>query len=74
MLHSVLVDTEKRYSGLEDACVKAGKAGCKLIELAGDNVSGDVVKTLMDDIHDVIDPPPDSSGWCVPADIAPFPS
>ena len=60
MLHSALVDTEKTYSGLGDACVKAGKAGCKLIELTGDNATGDAVKTLLNDALDVIDSPPRS--------------
>ena len=68
MLHSLLADTEKTYSGLGDACVKAGKAGCKLIELTGDNVSGDAVKTLLNDAHNVFGPPP---GTSVPADCAP---
>ena len=54
-LHSALVDTEKTYSGLTDGCAAAGKAGCKLIELTGDNASGDDVKTLLDNTHDVID-------------------
>jgi len=48
------VDAEKTYSGLTDGCAAAGAAGCKLIQLTGDNVSGDVVKTLLNDVHDVI--------------------
>ena len=67
MLHSALVDTEKTYTGLGDACVKAGKAGCKLVELTGDNVSGDAIKTLLNDAHDVIGPLP---GFRVPTDFA----
>ena len=48
------MDTEKTYSGLTDGCAAAGKAGCKLIELTGDNASGDDVKALLDYSHDVI--------------------
>ena len=52
MYHS-LADTEKTFSGLTDGCAKAGKAGCKLIEITGDNASGDDVKTLLNYAHDV---------------------
>lgn len=55
MMAPSLADIEKTYSGLADGCAAAGKAGCRLIELTGDNVSGDAVKTLLNDIHDVID-------------------
>ena len=48
-----LVDTEKTYSGLTDGCAKAGRAGCKLVEITGDNASGDDVKALLDNVHDV---------------------
>ena len=47
------MDTEKTYSGLADGCAKAGKAGCKLIEFTGDNISGDDVKALLDYTHNV---------------------
>ena len=67
MLYSSFVDTEKTYTGLGDACVKAGKAGCKLTEITGVDVSGDAIKTLLNDAHDVIDSPP-SPGK--PADLA----
>ena len=46
-------DAEKTYSGLTDGCAKAGKAGCKLIEITGDGATGDDVKTLIDTSHDV---------------------
>jgi len=48
------MDVEKTYSGLTDACAAAGTAGCKLIEFIGDNASGDAVKTLINDVHDVM--------------------
>jgi hypothetical protein len=48
------MDTEKTYSGLTDACAAAGRAGCKLIEFTGDNASGDDVKALLNNAHDVI--------------------
>ena len=49
----LLVDTEKTYSGLTDGCAKAGRASCKLIEITGDNASGDDVKTLLSYAFDV---------------------
>ncbi|KAF9793491.1 Alpha/Beta hydrolase protein [Thelephora terrestris] len=53
ILHSSLVDTEKTYSGLTDGCAVAGRAGCKLVEITGDGASGDDVKNLINDAHDV---------------------
>jgi hypothetical protein len=47
-------DAEKTYSGLTDACAAAGRAGCKLVELTGDNASGDDVKALLNYAHDVV--------------------
>ena len=49
-----LQDSEKTYSGLADACAAAGRAGCKLVELTGDNASGDDVKALLNYAHDVV--------------------
>ena len=49
------MDTEKTYSGLTDGCAAAGAAGCRLIEITGDNATGDDVKTLVNNAHDVID-------------------
>ena len=54
LLRSFLADTEKTYSGLTDGCAAAGRAGCKLIEITGDNASGDDVKALINNAHDVI--------------------
>jgi hypothetical protein len=52
---TALADSEKTYSGFTDGCAKAGRAGCKLIEITGDNATGDDVKTLIDNSHDVVD-------------------
>ena len=60
LLQSSLVDTEKTYSGLTDGCAAAGRAGCKLVEFTGDGASGDDVKNLMNDAHDVIELLPSS--------------
>ena len=49
-----LSDTEKTYSGLTDGCATAGRAGCKLVEIVGDGASGDDVKNLINDAHDVV--------------------
>lgn len=54
MQHS-LTDSEKTYSGLTDGCAKAGRAGCKLVEITGDGATGDDVKTLINYAIDVID-------------------
>ncbi|KAF9644641.1 hypothetical protein BDM02DRAFT_3121546, partial [Thelephora ganbajun] len=43
----------KTYSGLTDACAKAGRAGCKFIEFTGDDASGHDVKALLNYAHDV---------------------
>ncbi|KAF9793484.1 hypothetical protein BJ322DRAFT_132608 [Thelephora terrestris] len=53
LLHSSLADTEKTYSGLTDGCAAAGSAGCKLAEITGDGASGDDVKNLINDAHDM---------------------
>lgn len=53
--HYSLANTEDTYSGLADGCAEAGRAGCKLIEFTGDGVSGDDVKNLINDAHDVIE-------------------
>ena len=55
LLAPLLVDAEKTYNGLTAGCAAAGKAGCKLLEFTGDNVSGDLIKTLLNDVHDVTD-------------------
>jgi len=44
---------EKAYSGLTDGCAAAGKAGCKLVELVGDDANGDSIKRLINDGVDV---------------------
>ena len=51
---SSFADSEKSYSGLTDACAAAGRAGCKLIEFIGDGASGDDVKALLNNVHDVV--------------------
>jgi len=52
------VDTEETYFGMVDACVAAGSAGCKLMDFVGDNGDGNDVATLLNGVHDVIDPLP----------------
>ena len=63
-----LVDTEKTYSGLTAGCAAAGRAGCKLIEFTGDGATGDDVKNLINDAHDVVD---SLSRFTHPANISP---
>ena len=57
-LHYSLTDTEKVYSGLTDGCAKAGRTGCKLIEITGDNATGEDVKALVNYALDVSGSPP----------------
>ena len=49
-----LANTENTYSGLTDGCAAAGRARCKLIEYTGDGASGEDVKNLINDAHDVL--------------------
>ena len=52
-MYNALADVEKGYSGLTDGCAGAGKAGCKLVELIGENPNGSDVRALLDYAHDV---------------------
>ena len=54
LLGPSLMDAEKTYSGLTNACAAAGRAGCKLVEFTGDNSTGDDVKALLNYALDVI--------------------
>ena len=65
---SSLADTDKTCSDLGESCAKVGKAGCKLIEITGDNASGDDVTVLLNNVHNVTDSSPGPSN---PADLAP---
>ena len=47
------MDIEKTFFGLADGCATAGKAGCRLVEVTGDNASGEDVKDLITYSHDV---------------------
>ena len=53
-LQTSLVDAEKTYSDLTDGYANAGRAGCKLVEITGDDATGDDVKTLIETAHDVL--------------------
>lgn len=55
ILQTSLADTEKTFSGLTDGCATAGISGCKLIEITGNNATGDDVKELVNNAYDVID-------------------
>ena len=54
-LQPSLADSEETYSGLTEGCAKAGRAGCKLVEITGDDATGDDVKALINYAIDVID-------------------
>ena len=42
------------FSGLTDGCINARRAGCKLIEITGDNASENDVKALDNNALDVL--------------------
>jgi len=52
-MRTLLIDSEKTYSALTDACAASGKAGCRLVELAGDHANGQDIKQMLNDAHDV---------------------
>ncbi|KAF9646745.1 alpha/beta-hydrolase [Thelephora ganbajun] len=52
ILRTALIDGEKTYSALTDACAASGKAGCRLVELVGDHATGPDIKRLLNDAHD----------------------
>ena len=66
----MLTDSEKTYTIFADACVASGTAGCKLVELVGDHATGQDIRQLLDDAHDVCLPFNDKT--CA-SNISPFP-
>jgi len=61
LTHS-LVDTEETCFNMADACVKAGSAGCKLVELIPEGGDKNDVGVLLNGAHDVID---SLRGWSI---------
>ena len=57
LLHTLLTDTENVFLGFANACVSAGRVGCKLLTLMRDGVTGKEVKRFIEDSHDVNNQP-----------------
>ena len=65
LLRSSLVDTEATCFGLADACVTAGRAGCKLMEFVPNATTEAEMAALLTGAHDVTDFP---RRWVAPTD------
>lgn len=53
MMHTLLKDSEAAFLGFSKNCAATGKNGCKLISLLHDNATGEEIKRLIEDAHDV---------------------
>ena len=53
LVYTVLTDTEAVFLGFGNACASAGRAGCKLLTLLHKGATGEEVKRLIEDSHDV---------------------
>lgn len=53
LMHTMLTDIETVFLGFGDACASAGRAGCKLLTLLHKGATGEDVKHLIEDSHDV---------------------
>jgi hypothetical protein len=56
-MHRLLADAEAVFLGFSNACASAGKDGCKLITLLHKDATGEEIKRLIEDSHDVSDHP-----------------
>ena len=56
-MYTLLKDVEAVFLGFGDACVSAGKEDCKLLNLLHNDATGEEVKRLIEDSHDVGDRP-----------------
>jgi len=53
LMHTLLTDVEAVFLGFGNACASAGRAGCKLLTLLHKGTTGEDVKHLIEDSHDV---------------------
>ena len=53
LIHDMLTDIEAVFLGFCNACASAGRAGCKLLTLLHKGATGEEVKRLIEDSHDV---------------------
>ena len=53
LMHTLLTDVEPAFLGFGNACASAGRDGCKLLTLLHEDATGEEVKRLIEDSHDV---------------------
>jgi hypothetical protein len=53
LMHTLLTDAEAVFLGFGNACASAGRTGCKLLTLLHKGATGEDVKRLIEDSHDV---------------------
>jgi hypothetical protein len=53
LVHTLLMDTEAVFSGFSNAYASAGRTRCKLLTLLHKGVTGEEVRRLIKDSHDV---------------------
>lgn len=53
LMHTLLKDAEAAFLGFSNACASAGKDDCKLVTLLHPHATGEEVKRLIEDSHDV---------------------
>lgn len=52
-MHTLITDAEAVFLGFSNVCASAGKDGCKLVTLLHSDPTGEEVKRLIEDSHDV---------------------
>jgi hypothetical protein len=53
MMHTLLKDVEAVFLGFSNVCASAGKDGCKLVTLLRIGATGEEIKRLIEEAHDV---------------------
>ena len=53
LMYTLLTDAEAVFLGFGNACASVGRAGCKLLTLLHKGATGEEVKRLIEDSHDV---------------------
>ena len=53
LMYEMLTDAEAAFLGFGNACASAGRDGCKLLTLLHEDATGEEVKRLIEDSHDV---------------------
>jgi len=53
LMHNLLMDVEAVFLGFSNTCASAGRDGCKLLTLLHKDATGEDVKRLIEDSHDV---------------------